>query len=105
MVTLSFMLPPPRVGRWGAICFPVVRRAGRPSVVVVWRDATSVFGCHYSSCECAWLNKSSMSELKGQGHSKVKCTFRTYGRPSVVRAAEAYQSTVWRQADLFSNMI
>jgi len=38
---------------------------------------------------------------KVKGHSEVKCTFRqsdylsTYGRPSVVRAAEAYGSTVW----------
>jgi len=36
-----------------------------------------------------------MSEIKGQGHSKVKCTF----------AAETYISTVWRWGLLVIKMM
>jgi len=73
----------------------------RPSTPIL-RDFDET--CHtQSSREWELLKRFSISEVKGQGHSEAQCTFlvkrwpSTYSRPSVVRAAEAYRSTVRHQ--------
>jgi len=55
--------------------------------------------CHESSSRDWQLLKKLRSEVRGQGYSEAERTFptethpSTYGRPSVLRAAEAYRST------------